>query len=91
MNELYDKLELFLNHFVPSRKCTKMMKVGSKYKRNYDKAKTPYRRVLESSNEQISKKEGIRNPKSSFFVIVKNVYWQYENKKPKRQRKILRF
>jgi len=47
MNEMYDKLELYINHFVPSRKCIEKVRVGSKYKRKYDKAKTPYRRVLE--------------------------------------------
>lgn len=46
MNRFYDKLELYLNHFVPSRKCIKKERVGSKYKRIYDKAKTPYQRVL---------------------------------------------
>jgi hypothetical protein len=47
MNELYDKLELYLNHFVASRKCLEKVRIGSKYKRKYDKAKTPYQRVLE--------------------------------------------
>lgn len=55
MNKLYDILELYLNHFVPSRKCIEKMKIGSKYKRKYDKAKTAYKRVLECSNEQIPK------------------------------------
>lgn len=46
MNKFYDKLELYINHFVPSRKCIKKIRVGSRYRRKYDKAKTPYRRVL---------------------------------------------
>lgn len=46
MNEMYDMLELYLNHFVPSRKCIEKIRVGSKYKRKYDKAKTAYQRVL---------------------------------------------
>ena len=47
MNKLYGKLELYLNHFVPSRKCLEKIRAGSKYKRKYDKAKSAYRRVLE--------------------------------------------
>ena len=47
MNELYDVLDLYLNHFVPSRKCIEKVRIGSKYKRRYDEAKTPYARVLE--------------------------------------------
>lgn len=47
MNKMYDILELYLNHFVPSRKCLEKVRIGSKYKRKYDKAKTAYQRVLE--------------------------------------------
>ena len=47
LNELYDVLALYLNHFVASRKCIKKERVGSKYKRTYDKAKTPYHRVMD--------------------------------------------
>ena len=47
INELYDVLDLYLNHFVPSRKCIEKVKIGSKYKRRYDKAQTPYARVLQ--------------------------------------------
>ena len=47
MNELYDQLELYLNHFVASRKCLEKVRIGSKYRKRYDKGKTPYQRVLE--------------------------------------------
>lgn len=46
INKIYLKLELYLNHFVPSRKCIKKVRIGSKYKRKYDKAQTPYTRIL---------------------------------------------
>lgn len=46
LNDLYRKLELYLNHFVPSRKCLKKLRIGSKYQRKYDQAQTPYQRVL---------------------------------------------
>ena len=47
MNEVFDILELYLNHFVPSRKLIEKVRIGSKYKRKYDKARSAYRRVLE--------------------------------------------
>jgi len=46
VNELYILLETYLNHFVPSRKCTSKVRVGAKYRRTYDRAQTPYQRVL---------------------------------------------
>ena len=57
INKIYLKLELYLNHFVPSRKCIKKVRIGSKYKRQYDKAQTPYTRILKHKdiNDQIKK------------------------------------
>ncbi|MEA1877663.1 MAG: integrase [Bacteroidota bacterium] len=46
INTLYVKLELYLNHFVPSRICIEKLRVGARYQRRYDKAQTPYTRVL---------------------------------------------
>lgn len=47
LNELYDTLILYTNHFIPIRKCIRKEKVGSRYIRRYDTAKTPYQRVME--------------------------------------------
>jgi hypothetical protein len=46
INKMYDLLEIYLNHFVPSRKCLEKVRIGSKYKRRYDKGQPAYRRVL---------------------------------------------
>lgn len=46
MNEFYEKMCLFRNHFVPQRKCTKRVRIGAKYRKTYDQAKTPYQRAL---------------------------------------------
>ena len=46
MNELYDILEDYINFFLPSVKCLKKERIGSKYRRVYDQAQTAYRRVL---------------------------------------------
>ena len=47
LNELYGYLRLYINFFIPVRKCASKVRQGSKTKKNYDVAKTPYRRVLE--------------------------------------------
>ena len=46
LNDLYLTLNLYTNHFIPSRKTILNVRVGAKYKRKYEKAKTPYQRVL---------------------------------------------
>lgn len=57
INQIYLKLELYLNHFVPSRKCVEKVRIGAKYKRRYDTAQTPYTRVLSCNDvdDQIKK------------------------------------
>jgi len=53
MNELYaGPLRLYINFFQPSMKLVKKMRIGSRYKRVYDTALTPYQRVLK--DERIS-------------------------------------
>ena len=47
LNDLYQTLGVYLNHFVAVRKCVKKIRLGSRYKRVYDKAKTPFQRVME--------------------------------------------
>jgi len=49
LNELYDWLRPYTNFFQPVMKLREKTRVGSKVKKKYDQAKTPYRRVLESS------------------------------------------
>lgn len=50
INEMYDLLEVYLNHFIPSKKLIEKVRIGSKYRRRYGKAKTAYKRVLESND-----------------------------------------
>jgi len=51
-NILADKIVLFINHFKPVRRTIEKNKINSKYQRKFDKAKTPYQRVL--NNDSIS-------------------------------------
>ena len=60
LNQLYCKLESYLNHFVPSRKCTRKEKIGSRYHRVYDKAQTPYTRLLNHPNIDSQIKQNLR-------------------------------
>jgi hypothetical protein len=58
VNQLYaGPLRLYINFFQPSMKCIGKERVGSRYRRSYDKPKTPYKRVLEhqSIDEEVKK------------------------------------
>jgi transposase InsO family protein len=46
LNDLYEVLDLYLNHFQAVRRCIKRERVGARYVRRYEKAKTPYARTL---------------------------------------------
>ena len=49
MNELYRYLEVYRNFFQPVMKLKEKVRVGSKVMKRYDEARTPYRRLLETS------------------------------------------
>lgn len=47
LNQVYAVLAMYLNHFIPVRKSLGKERVGSRYRRIYEKvAQTPYQRVL---------------------------------------------
>jgi hypothetical protein len=48
LNEIYKELRLYTNFFQPSMKLIDRTRIGSKVIKKYDKAQTPYRRVLAS-------------------------------------------
>ncbi len=60
LNELYAVLRLYTNFFQPSMKLIEKTRIGSKVRKKYDTAKTPYRRVLESDTVSDEAKEGLR-------------------------------
>ncbi|MDP3042797.1 MAG: transposase [bacterium] len=56
LNDLYrNELRLYKNFFQPVIKLKSKERIGGHIKRKYDRAKTPYRRLMES--DQISEKE----------------------------------
>ena len=48
LNELYGYLRLYTNFFQPVMKLENKTRVGSKVKKKYDEARTPFQRVLDS-------------------------------------------
>jgi hypothetical protein len=53
-------LRLYINFFQSSEKCIEKKRIGSKIKKVYDKAQTPYERVLTHSKILDTKKEKLR-------------------------------
>jgi hypothetical protein len=50
LKELYRYLRLYTNFFQPTMKLIEKTRIGSKVSKKYDKAQTPYRRVLACSD-----------------------------------------
>ena len=50
LNQLYSYLRLYVNYFQPVRKLIQKEGFGSRIKKRYDIAQTPYRRVLASQH-----------------------------------------
>jgi hypothetical protein len=76
LNELYDILDLFLNHFVPVRKCVKKERIGARYKRVHEKiAKTPYQRLQEhpAITHEIKKAVEKQHSKLNPFTLQKEI------------------
>jgi transposase InsO family protein len=46
LNAVYEKIDLYLNHFQAVRRCVRRERIGSKYVRIYDTSQTPYARVM---------------------------------------------
>jgi hypothetical protein len=60
LNELYATLRLYTNFFQPTMKLQSKQRVGSKVTKHYDRAQTPYQRVLAAPQITKAKKELLR-------------------------------
>ena len=60
LNELYATLRLYSNFFQPTMKLTSKERVGSKVTKRYDRAQTPYQRVLAAPKVSTAAKERLR-------------------------------
>ena len=94
MNDLYaNDWSHYQNHFMPTQKLIKKEKINSKYRKKYEKAKTPYERVMESLDILDQTKIDLAllhhqlNPfklKSAINKKVKNIFkYVRANKKPR--------
>lgn len=61
LNDLYDVLTPYLNHFIASRRIVSKERIGARWKVTREKiAKTPYQRVLERSDVSEEVKDKLR-------------------------------
>jgi hypothetical protein len=60
LNQLYEQLRLYVNFFLPSQKLLEKTRQGSRVQKRYDRARTPYRRVLDSKRVKESYKKKLR-------------------------------
>jgi hypothetical protein len=60
LNELYEVLDLYNNFFQPSMKLKSKERQGARVKKQYDEARTPYQRLLDSNYISAETKEQLR-------------------------------
>ena len=60
LNELYRYLRLYSNFFQPTMKLIEKTRIGSRVTKRYDKAQTPYRRVLASPDVSAQDKQKLK-------------------------------
>lgn len=62
MNDLYaNELSLLLNFFYPCIKLVDKIRIESKIKKKYDKAQTPYQRLMASDNLSVEQKKMLQD------------------------------
>jgi hypothetical protein len=71
MNDYYEVLDRYLNHFQAVRRTLSKERIGSKYKRTFEKkAKTPYERLMEHGAVSHDVKEKIRKEHESLNPLL---------------------
>ncbi len=60
LNAVYERLDLYLNHFQAVRRCIKRERVGAKYVRVYDTPQTPYARAMTHPAISKARKEKLK-------------------------------
>lgn len=76
LNNVYDVLCPYLNHFIASRRIIEKYEVDGKWKKRYEKvAKTPYQRVLENEyiTEEVKEKLRKEHEKLNPLVMKKEI------------------
>lgn len=92
INDLYrNEVRLYKNFFQPIMKLRKKVRIGAKRKRQYETAKTPYRRLMESKqiNQQTRKQLKASyeqlNPAALKRAIDRKIYSLYQTYQSKRR------
>jgi len=75
LNNLYLRVNTYTNHFISSRKTIDTVREGSKYKRTYEKALTPYQRVLVhlKISEKVKETLRLEHAKLNPAVLLKEI------------------
>jgi len=69
LNALYDHLRLYTNFFQPVMKLVNKTRIGSKVKKKYDQATTPYKRTVESDFVPKQAKEVLKEEYASLNPV----------------------
>ena len=78
IDAIYDDWRLLMNYFQPVRKLIGKERVGTKVRKCYDRAETPYQRVLASPDVNKETKERLQDVYLSLHP-VKIRHWMEEN------------
>jgi len=75
LNELYGYLRFYTNHFQPVMQMKEKIRIGSKIKKSYHKAKTAYARIIESDKISDKYKDDLKKVHQSLDVydLRKNI------------------
>jgi hypothetical protein len=75
LNELYRSLRLYTNFFQPTMKLIEKTRIGSKVTKKYDKAQTPYKRVLACPDVSAGDKQALKNlyPRGCKIICVNSL------------------
>lgn len=77
LNQLYDTLRLYTNFFQPVMKLKVKTRIGSRVKKSYDEAKTPYQRLIlspyldEEAKRRLKEQYKMLNPVELKRQIIK--------------------
>ena len=69
MAELYSVYGLIVNYFYPSMKIISKERIDAKVIKKYDRARTPYARLMECGDLDDASKEELRRRKDSLDLI----------------------
>lgn len=70
LNELYAVLRLYTNFFLPVMKLKEKVRIGSKIIKRYDKATTPYKRILHARDVSKEVKDRLRNQYKTLNLVL---------------------